>query len=128
MIISFDDKDLDSLSYYLKDRVSKIVSEIRYVSRDNTLYDESELAIFLLDDDEIILEWINGWKRVQFILCEDEDYEEVVFIDNRNKESVPNFHYRELDMTRLSEIVSEAANLIQSPVKTDIGGYDGRQE
>ena len=113
----FDDPQLEGLSPLLESKVLKVVDRIQsYVSGldDSSPFDRTELAGSKLDDDEFILEWMNGWGRVQFILCEDEDYEEVAYMDNRRKERVPRFSYLEFDMYRLPEIVSEAANFIES--------------
>lgn len=116
-MIRFDDSQLYGLSSLLKSEVLKLVDEIQsYVSNldDTSPYESSELAGCKLDSDEFLLEWINGWGRVQFILCEDEDYEEVVYMDNLKKEKEPRFSYREYDISRLPEIVADAAKFIAS--------------
>ena len=116
-MIGFDDFQLEGLSPSLESEVMKVVDMIQsYVSGldDPSPFDRTKLAGSKLDDDEFMLEWINGWGRVQFILCEDEDYEEVVYMDNQRKERVPHFSYLEFDLYRFPEIVSDAARFIES--------------
>lgn len=111
-----DDDSMKNLDSYVAHRVLLVFDKIQnYVSNldDQSSFDESELAGCPLGDDEFVLEWINGWGRVQFIFDTDNN-DDIVYMNNRNKESCPKFTYYELDISNLSEIVSDAAKFIAS--------------
>ena len=109
------DNQFNDLDSYVAYRITMTIEEIQnYVSEldDTSLFNKSELSGCQLDNNEFLLEWTNGWGRVQFHFSE--NYDEIIYMDNRDKESTPKLVYTSFDMTELSDIVDSAAKFVAS--------------
>lgn len=104
----------DDFDEEIKDRVTKVVDGIQdYVSslEDSSPFDRTWFSGCWLGS-EFILEWVNGWGRVQFFFDEDEDH--LVFVDNHDKNLIPYLTFATLNMDKLSEMIVEVTEFIAS--------------